>query len=267
MFRRLLHAKTQREDAKAQKGLRGKGRQERGVTLLELLIAVTLLSLLVAGVLTAMRVGITALQRTNQRVIANRRAVGAQRILEQQIAAFVPASADCNAAGGPPPYQKIGFFQGELQTMRLVSAYSLAEAGRGMAQILEFQVIPGENGVGVRLVVNEHPYSGGHGTGRFCLGVAFDPASGATVPRFVPVETGPRSFVLADKLAACRILYRESLLEAPFERWVPRWILTSWPTAIRIEMVPLEADASKILPTTLTIPVFVNRVPMGLYGD
>ncbi len=244
-----------------------KRRGERGVTLLELLIAVTLLSLLVAGVLTAMRVGINALQKTNQRVIANRRAMGAQRILEQQMAAFLPASADCNAAGGPPPYQRIGFFQGEMQTLRMVSAYSLAAAGRGMPQILEFQVIPGDNGRGVRLVVNEHPYTGGFGTGRFCTGLAFDPASGATLPRFLPVETGPRSFVLADKLAECRFLYRESLLEAPYERWVPRWTLSYWPSAIRIEMTPLEVDTSRILPTTLTIPVFVNRVPMGQYGD
>lgn len=240
---------------------------QRGVTLLELLIAVTLLSLLVAGVLTAMRVGITALQRTNQRVIANRRAVGAQHILEQQMAAFIPASADCSAAGGPPPYQRVGFFQGELQTMRMVSAYSLANASRGIPQVLEFQVIPGENGVGVRLVVNEHPYTGGFATGRFCVGVMFDPASGMSLPRFIPVETGPRSFVIADKLASARFLYREAMLEPPYERWVPRWVLQSWPTAIRIEMFPLNPDPAKILPSTLTIPVFVNRVPLGQYGD
>ena len=64
-----------------------------GVTLVELLIAVSLLSLLVAGILTAMRVGLNALERTNQRVIANRRAMGAQKILEQQFAGFMPVSA------------------------------------------------------------------------------------------------------------------------------------------------------------------------------
>lgn len=242
-------------------------RGERGVTLMELLIAVTLLSLLVAGVLTAMRVGVTAMQRTNARVIANRKAVGAQRILEQQLAAFLPASADCNAAGGPPPYQQIGFFQGEAQTMRLVSAYSLADASRGIPQILEFQVIPGEHEHGVRLIVNEHVYTGGFGTGRFCMGMAFDPAAGVSLPRFLPVETGPQSFVLADKLAGCRFLYRETLQDPPYEKWVARWVQTYWPSAIRVEMTPLEVDSSKILPTTLTIPMFITRVPMGQYVD
>ncbi|MBL8235281.1 MAG: homocysteine S-methyltransferase family protein, partial [Bryobacterales bacterium] len=126
-------------------------RPRAGVTLLELLIAVTLLSLLVAGVLTAMRAGLTALSRTNARVIANRKAVGAQRILEQQLAGFMPVIAECNAAGGQGPFTRVPFFQGETQTMRFVSTYSLGDASRGVPRILEFQVIPGENEAGVRL--------------------------------------------------------------------------------------------------------------------
>jgi len=241
----------------------------RGVTLLELLISITLLSLLTAGVLIAMRTGLSAMQRTNARVIANRKAAGAQRILEQQIAGLMPVSADCNASGmgGAGSFPRIGFFQGEPRTMRFVSSYSLSEASRGRPRILEFSVIPGENGVGVRLVVNEHLYTGGFGAGRFCLGIFPDPASGMTVPRFVPVEIGDGSFVLADKLAVCRFVFREPLLDPPYERWVPRWVLPIWPTAVRVEMVPLEADNSKITPTTLTLPIFVNRVPLGVYSD
>lgn len=242
-------------------------RAERGVTLMELLIAVTLLSLLVSGVLIAMRVGLSALQRTNARVIDNRRAAGAQRILEQQLAGLMPVTADCSAAGGQGPFPKVAFFQGEPQTMRFVSSYALAEGSRGTPRILEFQVIPGENGRGVRLVVNEHLYTGGFGAGRFCLPPAPDPLSGMMLTRYVPVQTGTGSFVLADKLAACRIFYRAPLAEPPYERWVPVWVFPFWPTAVRIEMLPLEEDTSRVTPTTLTIPVFVNRVPMGLYYD
>ncbi len=242
-------------------------RSRAGVTLLELLIAVTLLSLLVAGVLTAMRAGMTALARTNARVIANRKAVGAQRILEQQLAGFMPVIAECNGGGGAGPFQKVPFFQGETETMRFVSTFSLSDASRGMPRVLEFQVIPGENGIGVRLVVNEHFYTGGLGAGRFCLGVGMDPVSGMTATQFPPVQTGPGSFVLADKLASCRMMYREPLPPPQFERWVPRWVQPYWPTAIRIEITPLEADPSKILPTTLTMPVFVNRAMMGAYFD
>lgn len=242
-------------------------RRRAGVTLLELLIAVTLLSLLVAGVLTAMRAGMTALSRTNARVIANRKAVGAQRILEQQLAGFMPVIAECNAGGGQGPFTKVAFFQGELETMRFVSTYSLGDASRGVPRILEFQVIPGENGAGVRLVVNEHFYTGGLGAGRFCLGVGMDPVLGVGATQFTPVQTGPGSFVLADKLASCRMMYREPMPPPQFERWVAKWVQPYWPTAIRIEMTPLEADPSKVLPTTLTVPVFVNKAVAGVYFD
>lgn len=243
-------------------------RSQRGVMLMELLIAVTLLSLLVAGVLTAMRVGLDAMQKVNSRVISNRRALGAQRILEQQLAGIMPVSADCIAAGGPNPTGKIMFFQGAIQTMRLVSQFSLGQGSRGVPQILEFQVIPGEEGKGVRLIVNEHDYNGPFSTGRYCVGMGLDPASGAAAPQFVPVEAGLGSFVLADKLASCRILYKEVLAEAPFERWLPRWISPYLPAAIRVEMEPLEPDPSKIGITSLTIPVFVRqRVPLGVYSD
>ena len=43
--------------------------------------------------------------------------------------------------------------------MRLVSTFSLQQGWRGPAEILEMFVIPGEDGEGVRLVVNETPYS------------------------------------------------------------------------------------------------------------
>ncbi|MBL8175023.1 MAG: prepilin-type N-terminal cleavage/methylation domain-containing protein [Bryobacterales bacterium] len=242
-------------------------RPRAGVTLLELLIAVTLLSLLVAGVLTAMRAGLTALSRTNARVIANRKAVGAQRILEQQLAGFMPVIAECNAAGGQGPFTRVPFFQGETQTMRFVSTYSLGDASRGVPRILEFQVIPGENEAGVRLIVNEHFYTGGLGAGRFCLGMGMDALAGLAIPQFTPVQTGPGSFVLADKLASCRMMYREPMPPPQLERWVPRWVQPYWPTAIRIEMTPLEADPSKVLPTSLTMPVFVNKSNMGVYFD
>lgn len=241
--------------------------KERGVTLIELLIAVTLLSLLVAGVLTAIRVGLNAMAKTNARFLANRRAAGAQRILERQLAGFLPVSAECNAAAGPAPTAKIPFFQGEPQLMRFVSTYSLEAASRGRPQILELLVIPANQGRGVRLVVNEHLYTGALGAGRFCLGLRHDPAVGAALPHFVPAQFGPQSFVLADQLAACRFLYREPLPPPLFERWVDRWIQSYWPTAVRIEMTPLETDVSRISPSTLTLPLFVNRVPLGVYFD
>ena len=145
--------------AKAPDADQGVRPTDAGLTLMEVLIAVSLLSLLSVGMLIAMRVGLSATAKANARLIDDRRVAGTQRILEQEIAGFMPVKALC---GGNPPAAKasILFFQGEPQSMRFVSTYSLQQAWRGLPQILEFMVLAREDGKGVRLVVNEHLYSG-----------------------------------------------------------------------------------------------------------
>jgi prepilin-type N-terminal cleavage/methylation domain-containing protein len=235
---------------------------QAGVTLLELLIAVTLVSLLSVGILTAMRVGLNALSKINQRVIANRKALGAQRVIEEEIAGLMPVTAEC--IGTPV---KIQFFQGDPESMRFVSSYSLDDASRGYPRILELQVIPGEENHGVRLIVNEHLYTGARSAGLFCLGMMQDPALGASVPRFVPIQAGPRSFVIADKLAYCRFAYRETQPPPILARWVPRWIREEWPTGVRIDMAPLAPDPARVQVHTVIAPIHVNKLSLGVYLD
>jgi len=238
-----------------------------GMTLMEVLVAVSLLGLLAVGILTALRVGLHALSRGNERMMENRRRAGAQRILEQQIAGFMPVVALCSAGLTPDqPPTKMPFFEGEPQSMRFVSTYSLTEAWRGLPRILEFQVIPGQER-GVRLVVNEIPYTGPRTAGMLCLPPAPDPVLGALVPRFLPVAIGPQSFVLADKLAFCRFFYLEPASPPVIQRWRPNWILQKWPLAVRIDMAPLEADTARIPPMTITAPVRFRRSPDIDYVD
>ncbi|MDX2153391.1 MAG: prepilin-type N-terminal cleavage/methylation domain-containing protein [Bryobacteraceae bacterium] len=239
----------------------------KGVTLIELLIAITLVSLLSAAGLVALRVGVNAMDRANDRALRNRRALGAQRALEQQLAGFMPVRAKCLPQNPGAPGGFVRFFQGEPTQMRFVSSYSLEEAGRGRPRILEYLVIPGEKGEGVRLVVNELPYAGPETMTPLCLGLAPDPEAATYLPRWLPAEPGPQSFVLADRLASARILYQEPLQQPPFERWLPRWPRTEWPTAVRIELAPLQPDPSRLLPLSITIPLRAQRNPEAIYVD
>jgi general secretion pathway protein J len=141
--------------------------------------------------------------------------------------------------------------------MRLVSSYSLEEAARGYPRLLEFHVIPAERG-GVRLVVNEFIYEGPQTTGATCLGMAPDPVSGMLVPTFRPIEPGPRSFVLADRLAYCRFLFLLRRPQQPDE-WLPTWSFTDWPAAVRVEMAPLAPDPSEVPLVGVTAPIRVVR--------
>lgn len=234
-----------------------KRRSTAGVTLMELLIAVMLLSLLSVGLLFALRIGLNAYSKTQGRLMDNRRVAGAQRILEQEFQGLVPVVAPCGAVLDKPgtPAQ---FFQGEPETIRLVSTFSLQGAWRGQPQILEIFVIPGADGIGVRLVVNEIPYLGPRSAAPFCLGPA----------KFLPVSAAPTSFVLADKLAFCRFTFLDQPpdLNLPL-RWFPRFIGPTWPQAVRIEMAPLVPDASRLQPISMVAPIHVFRHPEIPYGD
>jgi general secretion pathway protein J len=238
-----------------------------GVTLMELLIAVTLLSLLSGGMFVAMRMGLSATTKAKDKLMANRRVLSAQRILEQQIAGIMPVAAEF-IANPNQPGMRFAFFQGDAESMRFVSTYSLQEAGRGLPRILEFQVIPGEKGKGVRLVVNESLYTGPGSTGQMCAGFGPDPDTGVPTPQFRPIEAGPGSFVLADHLASCRFIYRELRPAPEFEIWHPHWPRPSvLPTAIRVEMTPLDPDPSGLQVLTVTAAVRINKVPLGMYED
>lgn len=237
-----------------------------GVTLIELLVAMTLLSFLSVGILFAMRIGLSTLERTNSRMATNRKSLGVERILSNQIAGFVPSKADCRR-DAQSPAQRLPLFQGEMETMRFVSTYSMEEAWRGYPRILEFQVSPGENGRGVRLLVNELLYTGPLSAGSLCLGQMADPVTNRPRTLFVPVQVGPISFVLADKLAYCRFSYR---LDRDFPQppvWFPRWAEPRTPAAVRIDMAPLDADPAKIQIPSFTAPFRVNRDPAAQYGE
>jgi len=246
-------------------------KRQRGFTLIEVLISVTLVSLLSVGLMMAMRVGLSAMQKSDDRLMSNRRVMSTQQILEQQIAGLMPVPAECLTTGDNSP-ARIAFFEGQPAAMRFVSTYSLHEASRGTPKILEFQVIPGENGAGVRLVLNEALYTGAASAGRTCTGVIRDPATNALAAQFLPIQTGANSFVLADKLAYCRFTFRSPPpIGAPANedtKWVANWAyIDHLPDAIRIEMGPLTPDSGRLQPVTMTSPVRVNRLPLELYGN
>jgi len=237
---------------------------------MELLIAMLLLSMLSVGIITSLRVGLSAMNKSDAKLMSNRRVASVERILEQEVNGIMPVTADCQSSGDTPP-TRIAFFQGEIAAMRFVSSYSLQQGARGLPAILEYTVVPGEDSQGVRLVVNEHVYTGTRGAGQFCLGRARDPETGVSGPIFPPIEIGANSFVLADKLAFCRFSFRDAPTPPepplPSPRWIARWVKPVLPSAIRIEMAPLVPDSAKLQPVTLTIPLRVNRMPMVQYEN
>jgi prepilin-type N-terminal cleavage/methylation domain-containing protein len=239
--------------------------RQSGMTLLEVMIAVTLFAILSVGILMALRVGLNSMGHANDRLMTNRRAAYAVRILESELNGFMPESGVFQLTP-QSPRQSMPFFQGEATSMRFISSYSLQDASRGFPQILEFTVIPGENN-GVRLVVNERPYTGSPSAGALCLGYMMDPVTNTRIPLFRPIQTGPGSFVLADKLAYCHFLFETAQLGNVPPGWTDHWVRTEWPLAVRIEMAPLTPDPSRLQPMTVTSAFHVTKVQGIDYVD
>ncbi|MES1260603.1 MAG: prepilin-type N-terminal cleavage/methylation domain-containing protein [Acidobacteriota bacterium] len=235
-----------------------------GVTLIEILIAVSLLSMLSVGILMAMRIGFNTMEKTDAHLVQNRRVANARKIIENEIAGFVFTRADWRPK--PELVQAVPFVQWESQSMRFVTAYSLQDAWRGRPQIVALQVIPGDHNAGVRLIVNETPYTGPAQAGESIVAIEQNPQTGIATTRFAPILPGAQSFLLADKLAYCRFSYMEPRPEPPLRLWRPDWEQNRLPLGVRIEMGPLANTPSELHVTTVTMPLNVNR-DQGFYAD
>ena len=228
-------------------------RRQRGVTLIELMIATSLVAIISAGMLIATRTTLLTYEKTEARLQANREAMGVVDILNRQLQSLMPALGECPNSVGT--VNIVPLFIGTADSLRAVSQYSVAEGARGYPQILEYAVVPSPLG-GLRLIVNEIAYTG--------------PASAASVCRdrqFRPVAVTPDSLVLADGLASCRFLYHNpnppnSLF--PDTGWSSEWIIPAFPPVIRIEMSyaepPLGTTRSGVLPLySITAPIRTER--------
>lgn len=237
-------------------------RHDSGITLLEVLVAVTLLSFVSMGMMLAMRLGMSALSRTDARLMDNRRVSGAQRIIEQELQGMVPVVAPCGEV-----MDRIGMFAGDAQSLALVSDFSLQEAWRGRAQFLQMFTIPDDRG-GFRLVVNETPYTGPEGIRRLCTQPVQDPETGYQIAHFAQPVPGPTTFVLADHLRTVRFQYlKRSLVPLQPETWVPVWRSANWPVAIRVDLVPSEPAPGRLQPISIVAPLYLYRDPKAKYED
>jgi prepilin-type N-terminal cleavage/methylation domain-containing protein len=228
---------------------------ERGVTLLELMIAVTLVAALSAGMLMAMHTSLLTYQKVSQRLDSNRRVMRIEQILTRQLAAVMPVPAVCTTSGGG--VVQSASFSGTENTLRLVSSFSIAEGAHGYPQIVEYQAAPAGDG-SLRLVMTERPYTGPQSTALFCA----DPQS-------APLPPPATTLVLAEHLASFRVSYHQPYDISRFVEtaWLPLWDRPVLPAAVRIDMKPLTPDAGSLPLLGVTIPIRVDRDPRVPYVD
>jgi prepilin-type N-terminal cleavage/methylation domain-containing protein len=213
----------------------GGARPEAGVTLIELLIAITLVAALSTGMLMAIRSSLITMERINGRLESNRRVLGLQQIVSRQIGGVIPLKGDCA-------------FQGGAQSLRLVTTYSVDGGARGFPRVVAFAIETDPEG-GLRLVEHESPYEGGEGG---CSG------SATTVP-----------LVLAGQLLAAEFSYRAPPRANSTAQggWLGSWNQQGLPAAVRLQTAPVKAISSNLPSLTVNVAIHITRQPGVQYID
>ncbi len=226
----------------------------RGVTLIELMIAITLVAAISSGLLLVMRTSLLTYEKISERLQDDRRTMGLQQALAHQIGGVMPVMGACaSSAGGAG---RVAIFNGDPQSVRFVSSYSLAEGARGYPRLVEYQVAPDPNG-GVRLLMNERIYFGPAIAAPLCLNRVF-----------LPIEITPQSVEMAGRLEYCRLSYREPIPYSPAGgAWLAAWNRPNLPRVVRIEMAPLDPNPARLPVLTLNVPVHVTREVDTTYAD
>jgi prepilin-type N-terminal cleavage/methylation domain-containing protein len=222
---------------------------QRGVTLLELIIAISLVGLISAGMLTAMRTSLMTNEKVAARLTSNRQRMNLRQTIVRQLGGAMPVMGPCG--GGT-----VALFQGTTQTLRFVSSFSLAEGSRGYPQMVEYRVVPGA--AGSRLMVSEQPYTGPASAAPFCAdgGAEFAPGDASAV-------------IAADRLSRCEFSYLRPLQQFAFidAQWEAEWNQPFFPPAVKIEMASIDGAAEPLPPLSVTVNLHADRDFRGAYAD
>ena len=208
----------------------------RGFTLLELLVSMTVVSLLMTTILFAWRITASAWQKAETHLRVSRTVLESDRLLMEQMSSLAPYQAIIETSG--PEW----FFQGEPESLRFVSRYSLqGRASSGLYRV-EYQIV--EQGDGTKqLLMNEIPIRSRQELGAAIAGS--QPTDEGRVLIFAPFANGSATRVLMGGLAECRFEYFEPAQGSTPGRWRERWIATTGklPASIAIRVVNKDRSA------------------------
>ncbi len=226
---------------------------ETGMTLIEVVVAVTLLGLLSTGLVMSFQMGADAWRDTRDRLTVDRRIATANQILNSALVGMIPIKG--KAPDGPGARgRRFLFFQGEPHSMRFVTSFSVTEGTRGGLQVIELQVVSSPGGR--RILLNQSPFMGPLALARFVDGFFNDPDLGGTRPRYRPIVPYATSLVIVDELEDCSFRYLERPRgRDPVTTWLPVWTkLRELPEAVAINVLP-RIEGNRLRPVSLSVPV------------
>jgi general secretion pathway protein J len=226
--------------------------KKAGLTLIEVLVAVSLLSLLSVGILMALRVGAGAWERANSALMLDRRIAAANRIFHAELEGIFPAWAEFQDPTTQAPVSFL-LFQGQPESMRFVTSYSLDGGPRAGLRLVELQVTATARGR--RVLLNEETYSSPRVGGRIVSGLARGGPSPGLRILFAPIVPQPSSLIIADELESCSFSYLLDREPMEPQKWISAWEEPYFlPAAVSIQ-ISARQDSGRLRPVSVTVPI------------
>ena len=229
--------------------------QLNGVTLIELLVAITLLGLVSLALLFSLRIGSSAWQRANARMAADRRVVAAAELLSNQLADAQPRRVFWGLPERPVSFV---YFEGAQDRLRFLTGYSLAARARGGLWLAEYSIersTPGGEAGTCSLLYNEWPFRVDSDVASTVREAGYDTVSGRLAVEFSPSARDPQPRELYRNLEKCSFEY---LIEPPQKDayWGPRWETNSQflPRAVALRFQGRESGGIAPVATVTVLP-------------
>ncbi len=225
-----------------------------GLTLLELMAAVTISGLVALAALTSVRIGLQAWEKGQQAVVQLRRVTNVEDILHFQLSNHLlrPVTAVLSDSR-----LQMSFFFAEEHRLLFLTSYSAREHGRGGIVVADYFAEQQPDRTW-KLWLEERPARNSEQLASRVVEVVRSTEGARPVLR--PFEAA-RALLLLEGLSECRFQYRREM-PAP-AMWVSSWSLlahTEMPSAVALQMRAEEARWKGLAP----VPLYVRMRIAGV---
>ncbi len=227
---------------------------QKGFTLLELLIGITLTALLMGVLLIGLRVGNRAWQQGEARLRRVQKEEEGTAFLAQQVSSLVPYVVESNDPELPGQWS---ILEATASRLRFISTHGSHFRNRSGLVLVEYAIVTSSSGT-VAVALHETPVRDDAALLRQLIQrIARDPETGKRIIIYRPSSIQETDLRLMTGLHAARFEYLDPHPQAGGPTWLAQWEgkpEAPFPAAVRLRWEQAGQRDEKIIPVRAQVP-------------